>query len=165
MTQPRLADLPALRATGTPPRVSQGNRRTPPAWGLTAYERHGGAPGLPASLRFILPVPPSANAYWRSVRGRVVLSREARAYKAGLKAALEARGWRFPHRLTGDVALTLTWYRAIRAGDTGNRIKVVEDALQGIAYANDSQVAELHAVRVDGERPPRIEVRVAEVGP
>ena len=56
--------------------------------------------------------------------------------------------------------LVLKWYRGRKAGDTTNRIKLLEDALQGIAYEDDNQVTEVHALRLEDPGNPRVEVRV-----
>jgi crossover junction endodeoxyribonuclease RusA len=106
----------------------------------------------------VLPYPSSANRYWRSVPGRgVLLSAEARRYKeeAGMMAL--AAGVR---PVDGPVALTVTLYRPAKRGDLDNRIKVLLDALNGIAYRDDSQVVELHAYRLDDKDHPRVEVQV-----
>src|SRR5262245_50712389 len=109
---------------------------------------------------FTLPYPPSANRYWRNMRNREVLSAEAREYKK--RAAQEAR-LACDHPLSGDVGLELTVYRPRKSGDLSNRIKVLEDALIGVAYHDDSQVTELYAFRRDDKLYPRVVVRVWEV--
>ena len=109
-------------------------------------------------MRLILPYPPSANLYWRTTRrGHTYVSPEAKAYKARVRwLALGAR----VKPLAGPVSLSLAVYRPRRAGDLSNRIKVLEDALQGVAYADDSQVVELHALRLEDAADPRVEVTV-----
>lgn len=121
------------------------------------------------SLTLELPIPPSANDYWRSIAlpgiapktarnpqgwgARVLLSDEARGYRVTVEAAFRRQlGFKI-QPLEGDLRLTVTWRRARRAGDISNRIKVVEDCLEGLAYLNDRQVAEVHAYRVDGAEP------------
>lgn len=112
-------------------------------------------------LSFSLPVPPSANRYWRVFGGRVVMSKEARTYKAAAKVLAYSQGAR---PLTGDVRVTVHWYRARKSGDCDNRLKVVSDSLEGIAYTNDRQIADLRIVRHDTERgTPRIDVTVQPV--
>lgn len=102
-----------------------------------------------------LPLPPSANRYWRNFNGRMVKSAEAREYQREVGLTL---AWMQP--LAGNVALTIRLYRARKAGDLDNRIKCVLDALQGYAYANDSQVSEIHAYRYDDKAHPRMEIEV-----
>ena len=104
-----------------------------------------------------LPYPPSANRYWRSFRGRIVKSSEARTYQQAVGSL--AGGTSTPLH-TGAVGLQLNFYRPQRRGDLDNRIKVLVDALQGVAYANDKQVTELHAYLHDDKQNPRVEVDV-----
>lgn len=108
-------------------------------------------------IRLTLPYPPSANVYWRIWKNRVIVSREARAYKEGVRVRCKLMRAK---PMTGAVALTLYVYRPRRAGDLGNRLKVLEDALQGFAYEDDDQVVEVHMYRGDDKENPRVEVTV-----
>jgi Holliday junction resolvase RusA-like endonuclease len=56
----------------------------------------------------------------------------------------------------------LVVYRPRKAGDLSNRIKVLEDALNGIAWIDDKQIVEIHARREDDASNPRVEVRIEE---
>ena len=104
--------------------------------------------------------PPSANRWWRNVNGRMVTSRAARQYKEATAIYAIAQGIRTP--LDGPVSLTVTWYRGRKSGDLDKRLGVLLDALQGVCYANDSQITELHAHRSDAEpKNPRVEVAVS----
>ncbi len=52
-------------------------------------------------MRLVLPYPPSVNHYWRSYRGRVVLSAEGRAYRedvCDLLATAPAMGGNGPRK-------------------------------------------------------------------
>lgn len=101
-------------------------------------------------IRLELPEPPSANRYWRVWRGRTVKSAEARAYQAAVRVlAVNAK----VRPLRGDVRVLVVWRRSRRTGDTGNRYKVVEDALNGIAYQDDKQVRRLTIERIDKGEP------------
>jgi crossover junction endodeoxyribonuclease RusA len=108
---------------------------------------------------FTLPYPPSANRYWRNVKGRMVLSADARQYKHD--AALYARDQRVTEPATGPLAVALVFYRPRKSGDLDNRIKVCLDALNGIAWSDDDQVVELHAYRRDDKAEPRVTVSVS----
>jgi crossover junction endodeoxyribonuclease RusA len=106
---------------------------------------------------YTYPLPPSANRYWRIWRGRAVLSGEAREYKTLLKT--------LAHRdrieqLVGPAAVTVRVYRARRAGDLDNKLKVLFDAMQGIFFESDAQVREIHAYLADDKHRPRVEVQV-----
>lgn len=108
-----------------------------------------------------LPLPPSANDYWvigwHRRKPCLVLSREARAYKAAIaiRGHLERR---VP--LEGPVSLALVVHFANGRSDLSNRIKVLEDALQGVAYRNDRQVVRLIAEAGPRAYPPSVEVEV-----
>lgn len=110
-------------------------------------------------MRAVLPYPPSANRYWRTFRNRTVVSDEARKYKALVKVELSK--WPL---LAGPVALIAHLYRPQRSGDLDNRLKVLGDALNGVAWSDDSQVVEIHAYRHDDKARPRVEVEVRALG-
>jgi crossover junction endodeoxyribonuclease RusA len=105
--------------------------------------------GAPTPARTLtLPVPPSANTYWRHVGSRVLLSAGARQYRVAVASVCIQAGVR---PIAGPVALTLRWYRARRAGDLDNRVKQLLDSLRGYGFADDSQIEEIHAYRDDTE--------------
>ena len=108
------------------------------------------------------PLPPSANRYWRYVRGRVVVSEEAVNYK--YTVAMLARCSSPPVvQLTGPVSVTVAIYRARKAGDLDNFCKILLDAMQGTFYTNDAQIRELHATLHDDRHDPRVEVTVMSI--
>lgn len=109
-------------------------------------------------MTYTLPLPPSANRYWRHFRGRTVVSAEAKQYKATVAALMHEHQ---VDPLTGPVCVSITVYRERKAGDLDNRIKIVLDAMQGIFYANDKQVRELHCYLADDKHAPRCIVAVA----
>lgn len=112
-------------------------------------------------IALTLPEPPATNRYWRNFRGRMVVSKDARDYKAVVGLTCAINGCDQP--LDGTVEVTVHWYRKRRAGDLDGRLKVLLDALQGYAYANDSQIVALHAYRHDDKHNPRVEVSVIPV--
>ena len=115
--------------------------------------------------RLTLPVPPSANRWWRNVNGRMVTSREAREYEAATAVRALAQGVR-PIRRPALVALTITWYRGRKSGDLDKRLGILLDALQTVAYENDSQVVRLMAERSDAEPDrPRVEIEIIALPP
>lgn len=107
------------------------------------------------ALTFTLPVPISANRWWRKWRGRMVLSDEARAYKSLVRMAYRRA------EIRGEIAIDVKWYRERRAGDLDKRLPIVIDSLQGVAYANDSQIVRLSASRFEDPKNPRLVVTVA----
>lgn len=101
-----------------------------------------------------LDYPVSANRYWRTFRGRTVRSSEADAYKDGVRriawqAGLMALTDPVEVRVTLHPKLTKRSAASRTRMDLDNCIKVTLDALNGVAYRDDSQVVRL----------------VAEVGP
>jgi crossover junction endodeoxyribonuclease RusA len=77
---------------------------------------------------FDLPFPPSANALWRSVRGRMILSAKYRAWSEA--AASQASMYRKAASVTGPYTLRIQAGRPDkRKRDIDNLIKPVSDAL------------------------------------
>jgi len=103
----------------------------------------------------ILPIPISANRYWRNFRGRMVVSAEARAYKEEAAWIAKAAGAQI---IAGDVSITLRVYRAAKRGDLDNAIKILLDSMQGVLYTDDSQIVRIVAERFDDKKNPRVEV-------
>ncbi len=97
-------------------------------------------------MTFTLAYPPSANRYWRVARNRIYVSAEAKAYRS--QAALEASEQGVTP-LDGALILHLDVYMPRRVGDLSNRIKIVEDALNGVAWHDDAQIVELHVRRFE----------------
>jgi crossover junction endodeoxyribonuclease RusA len=114
-----------------------------------------------APVKLTLPVPPSANDYWKIWRGRAVVSAEARSYKQGVKLRALTEGLRKP--LSGPVVASVAVYRKQRRGDLDNFLKVLLDALKGIAFEDDSQVSEIHASRFEDPSNPRVVVTIEEL--
>src|SRR5690606_2715083 len=109
----------------------------------------------------VLPYPPSANRYWRHVGRNVVVRAEARKYRQGVKLRALTAGIR---PLAGELVVSAGVYRPQRRGDLDNTLKVVFDALNGVAWGDDSQVIEVHARRYDDRANPRIELSVEVAG-
>jgi crossover junction endodeoxyribonuclease RusA len=109
-------------------------------------------------MKIDLPYPPSSNRYWRSFRGRMVVSEEARTYKRVVGLIANHAGLQ-PGQ--GDVSVSIHIRRPAKRRDIDNHLKVTLDSLQGYMYENDGQIVELHAVMVDDKRNPGITVTVA----
>lgn len=110
----------------------------------------------------VLPYPPSTNNLYATVRGRRVLTREGRQYKAKATLLALAHGLR---PLDGEVSVTLSLYRPRRAGDIDNSLKSVFDSLKGVAWHDDSQVKRIEAERFEDKHNPRVEIVVESVAP
>lgn len=108
-----------------------------------------GKPRLPASRSpssITLPWPPSVNTYWRSFRGRNILSEKGRNYKASAASAILLAGVR---RVLGPCRLRITLYPPDdRRRDSDNYNKPIFDALVecGVIEADDSRIVRGHSV-------------------
>lgn len=98
-----------------------------------------------ADLSAHLPLPPSVNAYWRSVKGRVLISKKGREYRGAVAARLA--GVRGP--LLGPLRVEVWVYPPDRRRrDLDNVLKSLLDALaHGGAYLDDSQIDDLRVRR------------------
>ncbi len=66
-----------------------------------------------------------------------------------------------PPAAVGPVSVNVRVYRPARRGDLDNCLKVLLDALKGIAFVDDSQVVHIHARRYEDKANPRAEVTVS----
>ena len=89
-----------------------------------------------------LPYPPSVNHYWRSVGGRMLISKEGRTFRRKVCAILGRCG---AEPLDGDLSIEIIVYPPDRRRrDVDNVLKSLLDALEkGGAYENDSQIKRL----------------------
>jgi crossover junction endodeoxyribonuclease RusA len=113
-------------------------------------------------LMLELPEPPSANRYYRRAGAHLHRSAEANAYRETVLYiyAQQANtiGAAFPKPI--EVAVTYRWFRSAKRGDLDNRLKIIGDALNGLAWDDDSQVVRITAERYDDKQRPRLEVVV-----
>ena len=66
--------------------------------------------------------------------------------------------------MQGEIVLSITFYfKTKRRRDLDNQNKILFDALSGIVYDDDSQIAELRLRREYDRARPRIEIEVQEV--
>ena len=94
----------------------------------------------------ILPYPISTNRYWRTFRGMTVVSEEAKAYKKQVAQIAQLSGC-IKHN--GNVSIDITLYPKrnkdgspnAKVIDLDNCLKVVLDALQGVAYDNTNRLS------------------------
>ena len=107
-----------------------------------------------------LPLPPLANRYWRIGHGHLYRCSEADNYRRTLMVLLRQAKCRCLH---GPVWVTIRVYRKRKAGDLDGYLKVLLDALQGLAFENDRQVRQLVAsLEPEDKVHPRVEVTVTE---
>lgn len=115
-----------------------------------------------------LPMPPSVNAYYRSVkmgkRVAVLISREGREYRRCVVGAVGRRGIA---KMTGRLSVQVDVYPPNKGRhDLDNLMKSLLDAMQHAGvYADDSQIDRLDIVRREVEKPGRVVVKVEEFRP
>lgn len=117
------------------------------AAGVAALLRALDAPP-PTTLTLTLPWPPSLNRVYRTHNGRILLSREGRAYRMHAGVTLH-RQQRPPEPLAGRIRLHIeARVPDKRRRDLDNALKIVLDQLthNGV-YTDDSQVDDLHIIR------------------
>lgn len=117
-------------------------------------------------LLLTLPMPPSANRYWRhgivgkgrNARPVTYLSDEAKAYRE--EVALRTREITpFPACVAYSMSVfVIRWTR-----DLGNCEKVLMDALRGIVFIDDNLIVESHALKFPNDHDPRVELEFWEV--
>ena len=108
-------------------------------------------------MTITLPYPPSSNRYWRVANNRTYKSAEAKQYQELVGWTVKAAG---VQPLAGNVSIKVNIYRPRKSGDLDNRLKIVIDSLNGIAYEDDRQIVEIHARRFDDKNNPRVEIEV-----
>lgn len=107
----------------------------------------------------VLPWPPSVNRYWRTFRGRMLISAEGRTYRQQAVAAATG-GARFG---SAKVCVAIqAWVPDNRRRDVDNLLKAPLDALcHAGVYDDDSQIVELSIKRAGLDKAnPRLEITV-----
>jgi crossover junction endodeoxyribonuclease RusA len=107
---------------------------------------------------WIFPVPPSLNRMYKSWRGRMVKSAEAKAYQKLLGDMLASQ---VPTEK--DVKISIKVYRPRKAGDLDNYLKTFLDSLTGYLYVDDKQIQMIVAERFDDKDNPRVELLLNEL--
>lgn len=112
-------------------------------------------------MTLTLPWPPSVNHYWRMWRGRMLISRQGRAYREQVGAILQAAGVSpQPGRLAVHVEL---YPPDKRKRDVDNTFKAIGDSLQhGGAFLDDSQIVWLLLEKAEVVAGGQVIVRIAE---
>jgi len=125
------------------------------------------------SLALVLPVPPSVNHQYATVRGRRLLSAAGRAYKAHVGQIVWLSVAKLPHRSlllsrlqSGPLALSIRFYftSGLRR-DVDGGLKIAQDALCEGLGINDNRIIETHLYKQVDKANPRIEVALAAASP
>jgi len=115
------------------------------------------------SVRIELPEPLSVNRAYRTYQGRMLISREGRAYKKAVAWIVRASMLSFTNNERLEVSATVH-FRDKRRRDLDNIGKLLLDALQdGGMYKDDSQIDDLRYIRGEVDKSnPRVIVTVTE---
>lgn len=108
-------------------------------------------------IGLVLPLPPSANRYWRQGGGRIYVSEEARSYREEVSLICYQQQIK---PMIGSLSISINVYRAQRRGDLDNFLKVAIDSLKHRCYEDDDQIVQLIANRYDDKHNPRLEVTI-----
>ena len=108
------------------------------------------------------PVPQSRPRFGRG--GRVYEPARMTAFKSAIRAAASA-AMAGSSPLSEPVACTLRFFRKFKAtarnfGDADNLAKAVLDAVNGLAFVDDSQVTSLLIQKFQDRENPRVEVSI-----
>lgn len=107
--------------------------------------------------KLVLPLPPSANKYWRNGHnGRVYVSQVAKDYK---KEVFYLANIPDDSLFDSKICMAMRFYRKRKIGDGDNFEKILFDALQGVLYRNDRQVVWHSTAVLDDKDNPRVEIR------
>lgn len=112
-------------------------------------------------MLLVIPYPPSVNRIWRQYRGRTILSKEYREYRAMVSKLLGVN----PSPSSARIRICIYAYMPDRRRrDISNLIKVTEDILThaGI-WLDDEQIDDLRIVRAGVEAPGRVEIEIEEI--
>jgi Holliday junction resolvase RusA-like endonuclease len=100
-----------------------------------------------------------------------VLSDEAKAYTLEITARMADVFSRARPRVvapafrTETLRVEIRWYRKQRSGDVDKRGAILLDALQGLAYTDDRQIADYRIVRDDSQpKQARMVVTIQPMG-
>lgn len=97
----------------------------------------------------ILPWPPSVNSYWRSVKGRVLISAKGRDYRQQVQQQVQIQGAAL--KLESPLKVEIQAYRPDRRiRDIDNLPKATLDAMTHAGvYLDDSQIHDLRIFWAD----------------
>jgi len=160
--------LPAGKATGGRAAALTLLRRVNSVSDRTALPvRHASI--TPERLTLSLPVPPSINHQYATVRDRRVLTASGRNYKAAVAHHVLLALARTPHRQAllqalqaNDLSLAIRFYFAspLRR-DVDSGLKIAQDALCEALGVNDNRIIEIHLYKTHDARHPHIEVTLS----
>jgi len=113
-------------------------------------------------MRLELPYPPSLNSYYRTYKGRMLISAKGREYR---KLAVLCIRRVIKEPLTGRVCVNIYSYPPDkRRRDLDNLLKPTLDALEhGGALLNDEQIDDLYIRRLHVIKGGKINIEIEEI--
>jgi Holliday junction resolvase RusA-like endonuclease len=129
----------------------------------------------PTAIRFRLPLPPSTNALYSTVRGgshgstgtRRVSSQAAHSFRRSALPALDLIDGSGAHTATLDLARSAYWSIAVavyftspRRRDLDDVLKIAIDVICEGLRLSDNRLVDLHASKYLAPLDPRIEVEI-----
>ncbi len=123
-------------------------------------------------LHLTLPIPPSINHQYATVKGRRILSSESRSYKqlVGQHVLLALAKNPDRERLRSfmkshDLVLSMWFYlRTALRRDLDSGLKITQDAICEALEVNDNRVVEIHLHKKIDRTEPRLEVLLTSCG-
>ena len=100
-------------------------------------------------MKFTLPWPPSVNTYWRTFRGRMIISSAGRLYRHAVESEVLSQG--AGKHLTGQLIVEIQAFRPDRRKrDLDNLLKAVLDGCTHAGvWEDDSQICDLRIYWAD----------------
>lgn len=108
-------------------------------------------------------MPLSTNQLYRVFNNRSILSAKGWANKDAI--AWEARAQYRGHPLAGPLAAEIALFWPTRRNHDVDNIKTLLDSCNGILWADDGLIADLHIMKAYDKEQPRVEMRVWELEP
>ncbi|MGO2334319.1 RusA family crossover junction endodeoxyribonuclease [Providencia sp.] len=114
------------------------------------------------SISLILPFPPSVNACWRTVKGRMLLSEQGRRFRANAVAAVYDQLRKIPKAITEDVSVIVKMYPPTKQRrDIDNYLKAAFDALtHAKVWEDDDQVKRVEMEWCEVVKGGRFEITI-----
>lgn len=113
-------------------------------------------------IELSLPWPPTGNTYWRRHQGRVLISRDGRAYQRRVRDEILVQ--QIPAITDQNSRLgveVLAFPPDRRHRDIDNLLKALLDAMQkGGLFPDDNQIDDLRICRKGPEKPGRVQVHI-----